>query len=116
MLNTENAEKNLQAKKVEAPVKKLETSPSKADVLEDRLYKLSILFDLQKKHSRLQESKANLESFVIDYNKENSTLKISDDDRNEFKTSNPLVIAEVIKIMKETIVMKTAEVAAQIVF
>lgn len=82
--------------------------------LEDRLHKLNMLFDLQKKFNRLAETKAKLQSFEIAQNRENSELLISDDEGNEFKTTNPEVIEEVKKLVLKVISQKESEVAAKL--
>lgn len=95
-------------------VPKVETE--KLPSLEDRMHKLNVLFDLQKKYQKLQSSSSKLAEFEIASDKENSELCITDDDDNEFKTTNPVVIAEVVKLLQKTIKEKTQALDAQIRF
>lgn len=90
--------------------------PLKPDSIEDRLHRLNVLFDLQKKYTKWQETRKNLEGFEIAQNKDNSTLEISDDEGNEFTTTNPLVIAEVVKLILQVVNTKITEVETKIVF
>lgn len=97
-------------------LKTVPLTEKKTESLEDRLHRLNLLFDLQKKFNRLQESKQKLDSFEINQNRENSTLEIRDDEGNEFETSNPVVITEVVKLIKKVIAEKSASIADQIKF
>ena len=82
--------------------------------LEERLHKLNVLFDLQKKFNRLAETKTKLKNFEIAQNKENSELVICDDEGNEFKTTNPDVIEQVKNLVLNVISQKESEVAAKL--
>jgi hypothetical protein len=88
----------------------------KPESIEDRLHRLNVLFDLQKKFVKWQETRKNLEGFEIAQNKENSTLELSDDEGNEFTTTNPIVIAEVVKLVLQVVNVKIKEVEKLIVF
>ncbi len=96
--------------------KKITEEVAELPPIEDRLHKLNVLFDLQKKHSKLLDSKKKLTDFEIAQNKENSSLEISDDEGNEFTTTNPLVIAGVVKLILQIVNDKSKELEAQIVF
>lgn len=89
---------------------------------------LKILQDLQmplKQRRRLLSTIENLESFEIDIKRDEDELggsnfqacilKISDDNRNEFSTRNPVVIAAVANFVKELCADKLAEIEATIV-
>lgn len=89
---------------------------------------LKILHDLQvplKQRRKLLGTIENLESFQIDIKRDEDelggnsfqacTLKISDDNRNEFSTKNPVVIAAVADFVKELCTNKLAEIEATIV-
>jgi len=89
---------------------------AKADSIEDKLHRLNVLFDLQKKYTKWQETRKNLEGFEIAQNKDNSTLELTDDEGNDFTTTNPIVIAEVVKLILQVVNSKMKEVEAQIVF
>ncbi len=102
--------------KTEAVTIPTKIEPAKTDSIEDRLHRLNVLFDLQKKFLKWQETRKNLNEFEIAQNKENSSLEISDDEGNEFNTTNPVVIAEVVKLILQVVNKKITEVEAQIVF
>ena len=113
--NGANSTDKLQA--TPPPPVKIETQKKEEEPtapLEDRLHRLNVLFDLQKKYSKLAETKKKLEGFCIAQNMEDSELTISDDDGNEFTTTNPVVIAEVRKLVLNIISEKTKEMATQL--
>ena len=77
--------------------------------LDERLHKLNLLFEIQGKYNRLQTSLAKLKTFKVKKNGESSSLRITDDNRNDFSTGNSDVIEEVIKFMISTIEKKIKE-------
>ncbi len=79
------------------------------------MHRLNILFDLQKKYLKWQETRKNLEGFEIAQNKENSTLELTDDEGNDFTTTNPIVISEVVKLVLQVVNTKIAEVETKLV-
>ncbi len=87
----------------------------KTESIEDRMHRLNILFDLQKKYLKWQETRKNLEGFEIAQNKENSTLELTDDEGNDFTTTNPIVISEVVKLVLQVVNTKIAEVETKLV-
>lgn len=90
--------------------------PKVADLppLEDRLHKLNVLFDLQGKYNRLQSSLIKLQNFELTKEGERCKLSIYDDNRNEFATHNPEIIAEVKEFLKVKIKEKIEAVAPQL--
>lgn len=88
---------------------------SKVESIEDRLHRLNMLFDLQKKYTRLQEAKKELTDFTINANKENSELELTDDEGNSFTTKNPVIIAAAVKTVLDMVNAKSDEIGAQIV-
>lgn len=74
--------------------------------LEDRLHRLNVLFDLQKKYNALQASLQKLSVFKLTHDSETSVLRFRDDDHNEFSTGNAEVMAEFLDFLKETIKRK----------
>ncbi len=78
--------------------------------LEDRLHRLNLLFDLQRKYNKLQDSKLKLSAFTVKADGETSSLTIRDDQRNDFTTYNPEIIQEVVKFINERIQAKTKEI------
>lgn len=71
--------------------------------LEERLFKLDQLFALQLKYNKLQDSKFKLSTFKLDGDTENASLSIQDENRNRFETKNPIVIGEVLEVIKKSI-------------
>lgn len=71
--------------------------------LEDRLHRLNQLFSLQAKYQRLCTSELKMAEFTISADKEDTTISISDQNRNRFETSNPEVVSQVIDFLKLTI-------------
>lgn len=99
------------------PIPPLKKADEKTELapLDDRLHRLNMLFDLQAKHAKLVDSEKRLKDFVIKNDKEASRLELTDDEDNEFVTSNPFVIAEVVALLKKTIKERKEVVAAQII-
>ncbi len=56
---------------------------------------------LLEKHSILSETKKKLDSFAIGSDENNQNLRISDKDGNQFTTGNPMVIKEVIELIRK---------------
>ena len=71
--------------------------------LEERLFKLDQLFAWQLKYNKLQDSKFKLSTFKLDGDQDNSSLIIQDDNRNRFETKNPIVIGEVLEVIRKSI-------------
>lgn len=72
--------------------------------LDERLQRLNELFDLQKKYNRLTASKQKLAEFKLKKGEENITISIEDSNsRNEFSTSNPVVVLEVLEFVSTKI-------------
>lgn len=94
-------------KKVETtvPVVKLPLKEEKPDLeLEDRLHRLNVLFDLQKKYLTLKNSQQKLLEFQMKSGDEDGCyLTIRDDNRNEFTTYNTGVIIDVMECLKNSI-------------
>jgi hypothetical protein len=101
------ADKNLQVSK----------QVSEPGPLEDRLFRINQLFDLQNRYTRLLKSGQKLEEFKIKKGEENISLSISDDSTRglEFTTSNPEVIKEVLVFVRDTIIKKRKEVEDQLI-
>ena len=105
----------LKAPIVSNPPKEEKAETENLSPIDERLHRLNILFDLQRKHAKLQESRKKLNEFEIAQNKENSSLELSDDEGNEFTTTNPVVIAAVVKLALQVINDKSKELEAQII-
>lgn len=85
--------------------------------LDERLRRLNELTALQTKFARLQASKTRLAQFKAKNGYENLTLKLIDNQtREEFSTSNPLVILEQLEFLKATTEKLINETAEKIVW
>jgi hypothetical protein len=74
--------------------------------LEDRLHRINQLFEVQSKYNRLQSSLSKLNQFQLEKQGERNRLSILDEQRNEFATHNPDIIAEVTSFLKAKITEK----------
>ena len=102
--------------KPETPAKVIkEDEPKALEPIADRLHRLNQLYDLQTKFEKLNDSETALRSFKTSHNSENSKLRLTDDNGQDFTTCNPIVIGEVIKLMLSVITAKRDEVAAKII-
>lgn len=70
------------------------------------MHRLNQLFSLQAKYQRLCTSELKLAEFTISADKEDTTISISDQNRNRFETSNPEVVSQVIDFLKLTITQR----------
>ena len=92
---------------VKLPVKEEKTTLT----FEDRLHKLNMLFDLQKKYLTLKNSQQKLLEFQMKSGDEDGCyLTIRDDNRNEFTTYNTGVIIEVLECLKNSINTKIKQI------
>lgn len=112
-------------KKVETTVpvvqmKKEEPKPAPVELspFEDRMLRISQLFELQSKHTRLTKSLQKLDEFQLKKGEENIRITI-DDEKNskldEFTTSNPEVVAEALAFIRSTIIERRKRVEALLV-
>jgi len=106
-------EKKDEKKPVEAVVKNL---PAVIELppLEDRLHRLNVLFNLQQKYNRLQQSLQRLGSFELSKDDETCSITFQDKNRNSFTTNNPELMPEFLKFLKETIKKKIKELEPQL--
>lgn len=74
--------------------------------LEDRLHRLNVLFDLQKKYNSLQNSLYKLKQFKLTHDGQTAYLSFRDEDRKEFSTQNPEVMQDFLEFLKTTIESK----------
>jgi hypothetical protein len=112
--STKPVETATNGKKVETtvPVVKLPVKEEKPTLpFEDRLHKLNMLFDLQKKYLTLKNSQQKLLEFQMKSGDEDGCyLTIRDDNRNEFTTYNTSVIIEVLECLKNSINTKIKQI------
>ena len=81
-------------------LKKIEPEPQDLLPLEDRLHRLNQLFHLQVKYNKYTESLQKLAEFEIKKDGERSSIRISDDSRNDFSTYHPEIVQEVVDFLK----------------
>ena len=107
-----NTQTSAQVAKKETPVSKPVTTATTGKIisiekektpLEERLFKLDQLFAWQLKYNKLQDSKFKLSTFKLDGDTENASLSIQDENRNRFETKNPIVIGEVLEVIRKSI-------------
>lgn len=88
--------------------------PSDLPPLEDRLFRLDQLFEVRKQYNKLQESLQKLAQFQTKSDGETSSLTIRDDNRNDFTTYHPTIIAEVVDFLKAKIKDKMKAIEPQL--
>lgn len=86
----------------------------KLQPLDERLHRLNVLFDLQSKYNRLQESLKRLQEFKFGKDGDYSGLTLRDDNNSDFKTTNPEVVKEVVKFLADTIKAKMKIIEPQL--
>lgn len=100
--NGKKIETTLEVAVVKKEVPALSTGETPA--LEDRLLRINQLFELQTRYNRLQKSQNKLNEFKMKKGDENISLTISDrNNREEFTTSNPELINEVLNCVRVTV-------------
>lgn len=116
--STKPVETATNGKKVETtvPVVKLPVKEEKPALpFEDRMHKLNVLFDLQKKYLTLKNSQQKLLEFQMKSGDEDGCyLTIRDDNRNEFTTYNTGVIVEVMACLQNSINTKIKQLEPQL--
>jgi len=94
---------------VAEPVKPLtvvKDKPTKTELtadlqpLDERLHRLNQLFNLQTKYNKYTDSLQKLNEFEIKKDGERSSIRISDDSRNDFSTYHPEIVQEVVDFLK----------------
>ena len=96
---------------------KKEETESGIAPLDDRLHRLSQLFELQSKYNRLLKSKQKVAEFKMKKGEENISFTISDENsREEFSTSNPDIIREVLEFVSIKIEQKRKEIEPLLVW
>jgi hypothetical protein len=80
---------------------------------EDRMQRLSQLFEMQGKYEKLKQSDEKLKDFTIKGN-EGAELHLEDSEGNDFVTKNAEIVADVVKFLKQKIAEKRKALEAQI--
>ena len=96
----------------EVVVKPIEKEVEKIAPLEERLFRLDQLFELQTKFNHLQSTKQKLNDFKIRKGAENVSLKLEDTDRGHtFLTANAEVVQGVLNALTKEIDEKIATIS-----
>lgn len=109
------AAENQPAKIANLPVLK-QFSNGEAPPLEDRLHRLNVLFDLQKKYNGLKDSLLKLKLFKLGHDQETAYLSFRDEDRSEFSTRNTEVMQEFLNFIQSVIERKIKEIEPKLVW
>ncbi len=106
-----------ETKKVEKPIVEI-PKPAIVPVLslEQKIEKVENLAILIEKREILEESRKKLNSFVIGSPQFGESIKLTDENGNNFQTSNTEVLTKVISTIKETLIEKIAEIEKDIKF
>ena len=98
--------------KEEVVVKPIEKEVEQIAPLEERLFRLDQLFELQTKFNHLQSTKQKLNDFKIRKGAENVSLKLEDTDRGHtFLTANAEVVQGVLNALTKEIDEKIATIS-----
>jgi hypothetical protein len=100
-------------KKVETPVIKI---AEPVLTLEQKIEKVENLKTLVDKREKLETSRKKLSSFVVGTNSFNENIVLTDENGNNFKTSNTEVFTKVVEAINSTLISKINEVEQQIQF
>lgn len=93
-------------------VKPIEKEVEQIAPLEERLFRLDQLFELQTKFNHLQSTKQKLNDFKIKKGAENVSLKLEDSDRGHtFLTANAEVVQGVLNALTKEIDEKIATIS-----
>lgn len=104
MSNTKSGA-GVQGTPAQTETKKVELSkfavPAKSTNIEEIKKKVDDYQKLLERHSLLTDSKNKLDSFAIGSDENNQNLRLSDKEGNNFSTGNPIVIKEVIALIRK---------------
>jgi len=90
-----------------APIKINQPDTGIESSLEDRLFKLNRLFELQTKYNRLEQSLTTLKEFDLKKEGENISLELYDEtSRRRFQTKNSEVVPEIVSALREIIIRR----------
>lgn len=102
-------------KKVETPKVEPPKIESNVKTLEEQRQRSQNLNDLFEKEKKLTESRGSLKSFRHASDEDTNVLELRDGKGRLFKTGNPAVIAEVIKLVMTTLDEKITDVQLKII-
>lgn len=122
---TESVKTAETAAKEKAEIRKANAMQKTPLNLESTLQVLENLQSRMRQRNKLIYTIENLDSFEIDIKKESDelggnhfqgcVLKLTDDNRNDFSTNNPVVIAAVANFVRDMCTQRLAEIEATIV-
>jgi hypothetical protein len=84
--------------------------------LDERLQRLNELFALQMKFNQYQTTLQKLNDFQLKQKVEDAHITFEDEDNNEFTTSNPEILQDVLQFLKQTIQEKIKVLGAKLVW
>ncbi|MDD2636999.1 MAG: hypothetical protein PHW82_16015 [Bacteroidales bacterium] len=84
--------------------------------LEQKIEKIENLKTLIEKREKLEASRKKLTSFVVGTNQFNENIVLTDENGNNFKTSNTEVFTKVVETINNTLISKITEIEEQIEF
>jgi hypothetical protein len=105
--------------KKESQKKEEETKPftsGEVPPLDDRLHRLNQLFDIQRKYNQYQTTLQKLNDFQLSQKVEDAHITFEDEDSNEFTTSNPEIMQDVLQFLKQTIQDKIKVLATKLIW
>jgi hypothetical protein len=107
-----NGNPEVKAEVKTAETTKAETIPNKVEAQRERTQRLNDLFE---REFKLTESRDTLKSFRLASDENTNTLSLQDGKGTSFKTSNPVVIAAVVELVRSTVDSKLKETEEQII-
>ena len=98
----------------QAPIVEAKTEPVKAITVEERKNKNELFNKLLDKHGIYSESQKKMEQFAIGSDENSQSLVLKDAKGNQFSTGNPIVLKEVIELVRAQIKMQCGQVEEEI--
>ncbi len=108
--------KDVKQEEVKTVEKTIEKAAEPVLTLEQKIEKVENLKTLIDKREKLEDSRKKLSSFVIGTNQFNESLVLTDENNNNFRTSNSEVFTKVVQAINSTLVEKIKEIEMQIKF
>lgn len=91
----------------------VKTEPAKNSI-EDRFYRMDILFSHREKWEKIKESLDKVNKFKLTTDGRSDSITFKDSSGNSFTTFSPDVLSKVIAMLKEDLSVKLHEVESQI--
>jgi hypothetical protein len=100
--------------KVEETKPEAKTEQPKPPTVEERKNRHELFDKLLGKHEIYSDSKKKMEEFIIGSDENSQSLLLKDAKGNQFNTGNPVVIKEVIDLVRNQIKMQCGQVEEEI--